>query len=250
MTPVMTVSPCLSARFLSRPNRFVVLAEIDGAAEPCHLHDSGRLGELLFPGNRLTVRKAGPGVHRKTGYDVISALSDDGEEILINSSLHREISGRILGDPALSPFGRAENLRAEVRCGESRLDWLVQRKSGRRLQDIWVEVKGVSLSVDKVAMFPDAPSERAAKHLKTLMAMKKSGARAAVLFLVLRDSLAFRPRIETDPAFAAAFYEAMDAGVEIWPIQLRFEKGTLYTLEKTIRILKQGAIPLRPARMK
>ena len=37
----------------------------------------------------------------------------------------------------------------------------------------FVEVKGVTLIVDGEARFPDAPTERGAKHLKELIKLKK-----------------------------------------------------------------------------
>ena len=71
-----------------------------------------------------------------------------------------------------------------MKYGHSRLDYLVE-KNGEK---IWIEVKGVSLSENKHAIFPDAPSTRACKHLETLMELKEKGDRAGVLLLVFRDS--------------------------------------------------------------
>jgi sugar fermentation stimulation protein A len=240
--PLYRLGDCLPAVFLSRPNRFVIRAEIDGKEALCHLHDSGRLGELLFPGNRITVRKAENGERRKTLYDVLSAVADDGEEILINSSLHRVLSETLLRNPEISPFGEIHSLRAEVKSGDSRVDFLLEKSRGVCLENIWVEVKGVSLSLGKTAMFPDAPSERAVRHLHNLMRLRQEGDRAAVLLLILRDALSFRPRFETDPAFHEAFYEAMASGVEFFPVQLSLERGVVYFREKRISIITKRGI--------
>lgn len=139
-------------KFVDRPNRFIAEIEIDNKVEKCHVHDSGRIRELLFQGNE-------------------------------------------------------------------------------------VGVKGVSLSEDKVAKFPDAPSTRACKHLKELIKLKESGDRAAVMLLVFRDSDKFRPKYETDEEFSKLFYEAKSKGVEIYPIQLRLEDGAIYYIEKKIEII-------------
>ncbi len=61
-------------------------------------------------------------------------------------------------------------VKAEVKNGHSRLDYMLEKDNKK----IWVEVKGVSLSVNNRAIFPDAPSERATKHLNTLMDIKKT----------------------------------------------------------------------------
>ncbi len=209
----------VEGEFIDRPNRFIANVRLDdGSIEVVHVHDSGRLKELLFEGNRVKIRRA-TNPNRKTKWDMISAKSDDGEDILINSAFHRYISENFLKDSEISPFGELEGLRAEVKYGKSRIDYLLE-KDGEK---IWVEVKGVSLSMDKVAAFPDAPSVRAVKHLNELIELKESGDRAAVLLLILRDSNYFRPKWETDPKFNEAFYRAREKGVEIYPIQFKLE---------------------------
>ena len=209
--------------FLERPNRFIAQVKLDdGSLETVHVHDSGRIKELLFEGNRVNIKSAS-NPKRKTKWDMISALSDDGEEILINSAYHRYISENIIRDPEISPFGNIDTLKAEVKYGSSRIDYMLSKDN----QNIWVEVKGVSLSVDRVAMFPDAPSTRAQKHLKELMELLEKGERAAVLLLIFRNSDYFRPKWETDPVFSELFYEAREKGVEIYPVQLELRDGSI-----------------------
>lgn len=220
--------------FLERPNRFIAHVRLDsGAEEIVHVHDSGRIRELLYKGNRVKIRRAS-NPNRKTKWDLISGRASDGEDILINSSFHRYISENLLNDFEISPIGRIDKLKAEVKYGKSRLDYLLE-KDGEK---IWVEVKGVSLAEDRVAMFPDAPSERAVKHLKELIELKEAGDRAAVILLVFRSSDIFRPRYETDPKFNEYFYKAISAGVEIYPIQLSLDNGTI-NYRGTIEIMNK-----------
>ena len=223
-------------KFIERPNRFIADIKLkDDSIATCHVHDSGRIRELLFPDNSVGIKKAKEGSTRKTKWDVISALSDDNEDILINSSYHRYISENFLRDEKLSPFGKASNIKAEVKYGDSRLDYLIEKDECK----IWVEVKGVSLSVNKKAMFPDAPSVRAQKHLKELIEIKENGDRAAVLLLIFRESDVFRPKWETDPKFSELFYEALEKGVEIYPIQFFLREGKVIYEEKKIKILSK-----------
>ena len=42
----------VQGRFLSRPNRFIALVELDGAETVCHVKNTGRCRELLVPGLR------------------------------------------------------------------------------------------------------------------------------------------------------------------------------------------------------
>lgn len=221
-------------KFLERPNRFICEVEIsDGRKVVAHVHDSGRIKELLYKGNTVSLRKAKDTSKRKTEWDLISAKAEDNEDILLNSSFHRYISENILKDSEISPLGKIDSIKAEVKYGHSRLDYLIE-KDGK---NIWIEVKGVSLSENKHAIFPDAPSVRASKHLETLMELKEKGDRVGVLLLIFRDSNDFSPNYTTDPEFSKNFYKAIEKGVEIFPVQLKLEKGKIYYTDKKIEIL-------------
>ncbi|MGL5521386.1 MAG: DNA/RNA nuclease SfsA, partial [Cetobacterium sp.] len=100
-----------------------------------------------------------------------------------------------------------------------------------------IETKGVSLSNNKIATFPDAPSVRATKHLNELIEIKKSGHRAAVILIILRDSNFFVPNYETDPIFYKTFYKAIEEGVEIYPLQFSFINGKIFFKHKKIKII-------------
>ena len=222
-----------TGKFLERPNRFICEAELsDGKIVTAHVHDSGRIKELLYKGNSVSLRKAKDISKRKTEWDLISAKAEDGEDILLNSSFHRYISENILRNFEISPFGEVDLVKAEVKNGHSRLDYMLEKDNKK----IWVEVKGVSLSVNKRAIFPDAPSERATKHLNTLMEIKKNGERACVLLLVFRDSDSFIPNYETDKLFFKTFYKALENGVEVYPIQLKLKNGEIFYTDKKISI--------------
>lgn len=207
--------------FLERPNRFIAKIKLKEEEVIAHVHDSGRLPELLYAGNKVKLRKAN-NPNRKTSWDVISAKAEK-EDVLINSAFHRYISENLLKNEKISPFGKVDKIKAEVKYGKSRIDFLLEKEN----KNIWVEVKGVSLSENKVAMFPDAPSVRAQKHLKELMELKEAGHRSAVLLLVLRDSLEFRPKWETDPKFSELFYEAINLGVEVYPVLLSYKNNKI-----------------------
>ena len=82
----------------------------------------------------------------------------------------------------------------------------------------YVEVKNVTASFDGAAAFPDAVSERATKHLKELIRLKRKGHRAAIVFVVQRgDCDHFRPADEIDPEYGRWLRRAVKAGVEALP---------------------------------
>lgn len=152
--------------FLERPNRFICKVKLKNNSEVLvHVHDSGRIKELLYEGNIVNIRRAKNIEKRKTQWDLISARAEDGENILLNSAFHRYISENILRDEEISPFGKIDFLKAEVKIGHSRLDYLLKKDN----KEIWLEIKGASLVENKKVIFPDAPSIRATKHLDTLI---------------------------------------------------------------------------------
>ncbi|MCK4717608.1 MAG: DNA/RNA nuclease SfsA [Thermoplasmata archaeon] len=227
MEEVLRLPHDATGSLVSRPNRFLAIVDVDGLGEQeVHVHDPGRLKELLFPGNELLLRRA-EGKKRKTKWDLIAARYEE-QWVLVHSGYHRAISEWVLNSD-ISPFGHVEEIRPEVRIGHSRLDFVLTDRG----EIIGVEVKGCSLAIDDIALFPDAPTERGRKHLETLMEMKREGVRAALMVLVFRkDAGCFYPKEDTDPKFANTFWDAMEAGVEVYPLVFTYENGKIWYLHK------------------
>ena len=111
----------------------------------------------------------------------------------------------------LEPQG-FEHIQPEYRFGQSRIDFYLERKRERHL----LEVKGCTLERDGIGYFPDAPTERGTKHLRELTAAVSQGYSASVAFVLQADELkTVLPNKETDPVFAAALEEAVQAGVSV-----------------------------------
>jgi sugar fermentation stimulation protein A len=237
--PVLEVGRDAEAVLVARPNRFLAIADIPSARmknEPVHVHDPGRLEDILYPGNRLLLRRAAnPG--RKTAWDVIAGYAG-GRWVLINSAFHRSIAERVLSDPAISPVGKADVLYAEKQLGSSRIDFLLEQ-GGTRL---WIEVKGCTLSEEGKALFPDAPTARGTRHLEELGHAVESGDRAALLVLIFREEArCFYANGKIDPAFYRAFRDTLEKGVQVHPLVFGFRDGI---------ICYRGCIPLCPERIK
>ncbi len=81
----ITLGELLEGVVVDRPNRFVAVVMLDGKEVRCHVADSGRLKELIYPGNKVMVRyvgdereraKAGRGLSpRKTSFDLVLAAA-------------------------------------------------------------------------------------------------------------------------------------------------------------------------------
>ena len=125
----------VQGRFLSRPNRFIALVELDGAETVCHVKNTGRCRELLVPGAEVyLVPGVTPG--RRTPYDLV-AVNKGGR--LIN--MDAQAPNQAFAEFARTFDPQAESIRPEFRFGESRLDFCLTRPDGLHL----VEVKGVTL---------------------------------------------------------------------------------------------------------
>lgn len=186
--------------FLDRPNRFIARAEIDGAAEICHMPNPGRMWELLFPRAVVYVRPAGRG-GRKTRYDVVG-IERDGVPVLLDTQYNNDIAAQLIRERRIPGWEDWTLQRREVTVGDSRFDLLLQRGSER----FYVEVKSCTLFGRTGAMFPDAVTERGRKHIVELADLSGRGCRAGVLFLAHWDRARwFLPDYHTDPAFADAF---------------------------------------------
>lgn len=205
-------------RFLSRPNRFIALVELDGAETVCHVKNTGRCRELLTPGAWVYLTPgAAPG--RKTAYDLIAV--EKGSRLI---NMDAQAPNRVFGEFARTFDPQALSVRPEYRFGASRLDFCLERPDGLHL----VEVKGVTLEEGGHARFPDAPTERGVKHLRELISAVEQGHRATAFFLIQMANVAdFAPNDDTHPAFGATLRRAAAAGVRIAAYDCRVTPDSL-----------------------
>ena len=209
--------------FLHRPNRFIAQVEIDGQTETVHVKNTGRCRELLIPGATVYLEESS-NPNRKTRFDLIAVEKGD---LLIN--MDAQAPNQVFQEWAESGAFRPELalLRPETTWGKSRFDfyWEGGGKKG------FVEVKGVTLEVGGLALFPDAPTERGIKHLEELIACRQEGYEAAVCFVIQMAGMSsFAPNERTHPAFGEALRRARDAGIEVlayscrvWPDRLALD---------------------------
>ncbi|MBQ8402271.1 MAG: DNA/RNA nuclease SfsA [Clostridia bacterium] len=208
------------AEFVSRPNRFIAHCLLDGEPVVCHVRNTGRCRELLIPGTKVYLCRVPEEAVRKTRYDLV-AVRKGSRLINMDSYAPNLAAGEFLRV-------RFDSVRAEVKYGNSRVDFLAE-KDGMKT---FVEVKGVTLERDGAVFFPDAPTERGAKHLRELMHAVEEGCRAAVLFVIQMEAVRyFAPNDGTDPVFGQALREASAAGVEVWAYCCQVEPDSMVITE-------------------
>jgi len=237
----------MTGTFLSRPNRFIahVLIPKEGHGEEeviCHVKNTGRCRELLLPGVRVLVQfhPEAAALGRKTEYSLIGVWKERerGGPLLINMDSQApnqaayEWLQSIRENPPL-PFHQVaetpsilsptiKNIRREVTYDQSRFDLafqaVLQGSCEGKQEEIpaFMEVKGVTLEKNGLAMFPDAPTERGVKHIQELINAHREGYEAYILFVIqMKEMEAFTPNKKTHPEFAEGLKKAREAGVHI-----------------------------------
>ena len=214
--------------FVERPNRFIAYVEIDGKPEVAHVKNTGRCRELLVPGSTVYLER-GNNPQRKTAYDLVAV--EKGKRLI---NMDSQAPNKVVEEWLLKKelFPGLICVRPETKYGNSRFDVYVEYESvgsqGRQLDaeidcaltgasyKAFIEVKGVTLERDGVVLFPDAPSERAVKHVEELIQAKADGYDVYIILVIQMSGVKyFLPNRETHPEFADALQRAEAAGVKI-----------------------------------
>ena len=197
------------AKFIARPNRFIAQVEVDGRVETVHVKNTGRCKELLIPGCTVFLT-ASDNPERKTKYDLVAVIKDNGLLINIDSQAPNKVAAEYLQSQ------NYDVIIPEYTYGDSRIDFYMEKKAGRKVERYLMEVKGCTLERDGIGYFPDAPTERGVKHINELIKAKKAGYHAILAFVIQMDGVTeVRPNIEPHPEFGTAFEKAKKAGVEV-----------------------------------
>lgn len=224
----MKYEEIVEGRFLDRPNRFIAHVKIDGVVETVHVKNTGRCRELLKPGATVYLEK-GQNPERKTPYDLVAVKKGD---ILFNmdSQAPNKVVGEWLRESGF--FADLELLCPEKTFGNSRFDFYGETKDRK----FFMEVKGVTLEEDGILRFPDAPSERAVKHLEELIEAKKQGYDAYVMFVIqMKGATYFAPHWEMHPDFASALEKAAHLGVKVLAYDCKVTPDSM-TLDQPVKV--------------
>jgi len=216
--------------FVERPNRFVLVCELDGETIRAYLPNPGRLQELLFPGVAVWLEESDdPG--RKLAYTAVAVADWRGEPVVLHTHKMNDVAQYLLERRLVPGLEGARIVGREVTRGRSRFDFLLEE--GER--EILLEVKSCTLFSKRVAMFPDAVTARGRKHVEELGELSRGRTRGVVLFLVnsLRPEI-FLPDFHTDLAFSRALFDVRGK-IKIIPLGIGWTRKL--ALRKKIRLL-------------
>ena len=218
----------LECEVIKRRNRFAVsVRDLQGGEHLAHLTNSGRLLDLIYPGNTCICV---PRVSARTTLRLIAAVSERGGVVLIDpaeqSRAFEEAAAR-----GLIPWLDGWRIRRrEVTVGESRIDFEIESASG---DTGFLEVKSAAmLGPGGAGSFPDCPTVRGQKHLATMRRLA-AGCRSVLLFIVTHpEAESFAPSPSGDPVFARDLAPAAGDGLEVRAIKVCLERTGRVVLER------------------
>lgn len=217
--------------FLKRPNRFIAQVLIDGKEEIVHVKNTGRCKELLLPGAKVLLEDCSHNMTRKTKYSLIAVWK---RKMLVNmdSQVPNSVVFEALEGRKVKELEDIIHLKREVTFGKSRYDIYFETEKEKG----FIEIKGVTLENNNISMFPDAPTERGAKHVLEMIEAVKQGYRGIILFLIqMKGPKVFKLNWQMDRAFSEGVKLAHENGVEIFVYDSIVSYNTI-SLDKPVKI--------------
>lgn len=204
-------SPLVRGTLIRRYKRFLADVALGDETVTAHVANSGSMLGCADPGSEVWLSPAAS--HERKLRWTWELVRADGTLVGINTMHPNRIVAEAVAAGAIPELTGYAALRREVRYGRnSRIDLML---AGEGRPDAYVEIKNVTLKRGGHAEFPDAVTERGAKHLDELAAVTAAGGRAVMLYLVQRgDCTRFRLAADIDAAYAARAAAAREAGVE------------------------------------
>jgi sugar fermentation stimulation protein A len=202
----------LQGVLLDRPNRFIGLVKVGRKRYECFVPDPGRAEAMLFPGATVYIKEGKESEDRRTSMDLV--LAQEGKALVsMDTRLTNALVLEAFEAKTIKELKGLKLVRTEHTFLDSRFDFLLKGRKG----EVLLEAKSCTMVKDGLALFPDAPTDRGSKHMKTLADSIRRGMRAIVIFVIQRsDATAFSPYDEMDPDFGLALRVAMAKGVEVY----------------------------------
>ncbi len=201
-----------------RVNRFVVEISLKDRTEHAHINNTGRLLEFLVEGRKAACLPTHGG---KTAYRLF-AIRDKTAWALIDTQLQMRALEQAAGWGKIPWLSRWRIQRRNPRLGESVLDYAFAEEEGSG--ELYMEVKSAVLRRGPYAMYPDCPTLRGQRHVRTLIEHVRKGQKAAICFIAaFKGAAAFRPYVSGDPKVAALLKQAAGEGVDIRAISMYFD---------------------------
>lgn len=212
----MKLSPPLQkAKLIKRYKRFLADIELpDGQVITIHCPNTGSMKNCCEPGSQVWYSESNnPKRKYPNTWEIVSVAKK--YRAGINTGRANALVKEAIENGIVTELADYQSLRTEVKYGNnSRIDILLQDAEGR---DCYIEVKNVTLWIgDGLGVFPDAVTQRGAKHLQEMMEMVQQGHRAILFYCVQHTGIErVAPADDIDPAYGKLLREAVANGVEV-----------------------------------
>jgi sugar fermentation stimulation protein A len=238
-------SPLAEGLIKSRPNRFIMEVEVDGALCRCHCPVTGRIGSIRFEDIPCLLSKGVEG--RKTPYTVEAiSLDPPGRRkkkwVGINQGRVNDYVAFFLRENAFAGmFPSVDTLEREVKLGNSRIDFRVNGRDYLEvktpLEDLPCEGHPNYTGPRKTPVHPD----RLIKHFGDTSDAISDGSRSLFLLCFMYEALPFKktPTDVQGRRIVAAVRQAQAKGVENWQANFAFDADGVsltdnFKLERTV----------------
>ena len=225
-------SPLQPATLIKRYKRFLtdVILE-NGEKVTIHCANTGAMTGCGDPGDTIWYSTSD---NPKRKYSRSWELTEkaNGDMICINTMRANQLAKEAITSAAIAQLTGYEHLTTEVKYGDenSRIDILLDDP---KLGKCYIEVKSASLLENDCGYFPDTVRVRGQKHLRELMAVKKSGHRAVLLFVVQHTGIkTLKPAKHLDRDYSDLVKQAINQGVEVFAYASTIETDKISLVEQ------------------
>lgn len=219
----MQFNKLVKGKLIKRYKRFLADVELeDGTVITAHCTNTGSMTSCIEEGAPVLLSPS-DNPKRKTPF-TWEMIWVNNNWVGINTNNANTIAFELVSNQLIPGLTNLSELKREVKYGDSRFD--IFGKDGE--QEVWMEVKNVSMREGNKALFPDAATTRGQKHLKTLMQLVEAGKRAAMIYLIQRSDVdSFRTAKKIDPEYDRLLKKAKAKGVEVYPVQVLLSENEI-----------------------
>ena len=225
----------IKGKLVKRYKRFFADIKVNKEILTAHCPNTGSMMGLLEENNDVWISKS-DNPKRKLKY-TLEIIKVKNNLVGVNTHLANKIVGEGLKKNLFEEFKKLENVQSEVFYNkETRFDFLVNKNNKK----IFIEVKNVTLfRSNKECEFPDSPTSRGTKHLKTLIDASKKGFKTYVLFLVqIQNMKYFKIAKDIDKDYYKNYLIAKKSGVQFLAYKCKIDPKQI-KIDKKIKIINE-----------
>ena len=221
--------------FVRRINRFLAEVMLGSTKTMVHVPNPARLSELLTPGADALIREAhviNGHDNRKTKHSLFAVIYKK-NLVGIDSRMPNYIFESSLRTNLLKEFSQWAIARKDFHYGDSRIDYLFEKTEidssfSKGNNKMLLEVKSCSLVIDNVALFPDVPTIRGLRQIRTLIDAIRCGFASYVLWIVQREDAEYlTPFIKIQPELEDALIKGVENGLHLLAYKAKVEANSI-----------------------